>query len=372
MKKSAQKKTAEKIDIPTLPWVVVKEGDRLDLIAKKIGFPLLIKASAGGGGKGMRRVEKKEDLESAAEAASLEAKAAFGDGTLFIERLLEGPRHIEVQIFGDGKGGGVHLYERDCSLQRRHQKVWEEAPALGLSKKTKEGLYESSLRLLKETKYESAGTIEFLVDSEENYFFLEMNTRLQVEHPVTELVTGVDLVRAQLLQALGSGESLRQIPHLRGVAIEARIYAEDPSQAYLPSPGRVEKLHWPTGAGIRVDSGIEEGQVIGTQFDPMLAKLIVLGDDRSHALSKMRYALEELVILGLGTNQAFLRFICDHSKVIHGGFGTDFLDREMEFLLKPTEEQLDLLSQSQNLRFQSRSFSTEKHPSAWNAFGRAK
>ena len=330
--KIAAKKVAIAAGVPTLPWAQVQPGEDLKAVAKKVGFPILLKAAAGGGGKGMRRVEKAEELVAAAESASAEALASFGDGTLFLERWVDQPRHIEVQVFGDGMGNGVHLHERECSLQRRHQKVWEEATAPHLPEATRQGLFAAALSLVKSVKYRSAGTLEFLVDSKGEFFFLEMNTRLQVEHPVTELVTGVDLVWAQIAQALAPKETiLRETPVARGHAIEVRIYAEDPAQGFMPTPGKVEKIHWPTGPGIRVDSGIEEGQTIGTSFDSMLAKLIVFAPNRDHAIARMKFALEEMIIFGVGTNQDYLRAMAEHPLVkegrVHTGFlGTEFKD----------------------------------------------
>jgi acetyl/propionyl-CoA carboxylase alpha subunit len=324
--KIAAKELATREQVPTLPFATVARGGDLKALAKKIGFPLLIKAASGGGGKGMRRVERADDLAQAAESASAEALAAFGDGTLFLEKLAVNPRHIEVQIFGDGQGGAVHLHERECSLQRRHQKVWEEAPAPHLPAATKAGLDEAALKIARAVKYNSAGTVEFLVDDSGGFYFLEMNTRLQVEHPVTELVTGVDLVRAQIEQAQSPGKSvLREVAPPRGHAIEVRLYAEDPAQGFMPQPGRIERLRWPSGPGIRVDSGIEEGQTIGTQFDSMLAKLIVWAPDRPHAIQRMRFALEETVILGTGTNQSYLLALTRDPNVIAGRVHTGYL-----------------------------------------------
>jgi acetyl/propionyl-CoA carboxylase alpha subunit len=340
------KKIATDAGVPTLPWGIVAKGENIEEAAKKVGFPLLLKASAGGGGKGMRRVERASELVQAAESASAEAQAAFGDGTLFLERLVEEPRHIEIQVFGDGRGNGIHLYERECSLQRRHQKVWEEARAPHLREETRQGLFEAAIKLLKHVKYRSAGTLEFLVDAEEKFYFLEMNTRLQVEHPVTELVTGVDLVWAQITQAQAPKETiLAETPSTRGHAIEVRIYAEDPAQGFAPTPGRVEVLKWPSGPGIRVDSGIEQGQTIGTSFDSMLAKLIVHAPSRDHAVARMHYALEETIIFGLGTNQSYLKAICEHPKVREGRVHTGFLGTEFgNFAPTLSEQDLGLLS----------------------------
>lgn len=343
--KIAAKELAAREKVPTLPWTKVPQGGDLGQAAKKVGFPLLLKASAGGGGKGMRRVNRIEDLDGAAESASVEAMSAFGDGTLFLERLLEKPRHIEVQVFGNGKGHAVHLYDRECSLQRRHQKVWEEALAPHLSSETRKGLYEAALRLASSVKYRSAGTVEFLVDDQGGFYFLEMNTRLQVEHPVTEWVTGIDLVWAQIAQALASEETiLQESPQARGHAIEVRLYAEDPAQGFIPTPGRIERLRWPTGPGIRVDSGLEEGQVVGTQFDSMLGKLTVFARNRDHALARMRFALSETVILGLGSNQSYLLALADHPSVREGRVHTGFLDQKFaSFSPQLSEEEASLL-----------------------------
>ncbi len=339
--KIAAKELAARENVPTLPWARVERGGDLKAAARTVGFPLLLKASAGGGGKGMRRVEREGELAAAAESASAEAVAAFGDGTLFLERLVEKPRHIEVQVFGDGQGGAVCVHERECSLQRRHQKVWEEAPAPRLSAATREGLQAAALRLSRAVKYRSAGTVEFLVDASGGFYFLEMNTRLQVEHPVTELVSGVDLVRAQFELAL-TGRGLGEVSPPRGHAIEVRLYAEDPSQDYIPTPGTVERLRWPTGPGIRVDSGIEEGQTVGTSFDSMLAKIVVHAPTREHAIARLRFALGETVVLGIGTNQAWLLALASHPAVISGEVDTGFLSRE-RVEPAPTEERLGWL-----------------------------
>lgn len=349
--KIAAKELAAREKVPTLPWARVERGEDIRAAAKRVGFPLLLKASAGGGGKGMRKVLAMEELGEASESASAEAMAAFGDGTLFLERLLENPRHIEVQVFGDGLGEGVHLYERECSLQRRHQKIWEEATAPNLADKTRQGLLRASLQLVRATQYRNAGTVEFLVDEEENFYFLEMNTRLQVEHPVTELVTGVDLVWAQLKQALEPSQKfLSQVPIPHGNAIEVRLYAEDPAQGYIPTAGRIEKLRWPTGAGIRVESGIEEGQRVGTQFDSMLGKLVVWAPTRAHALQRLRFALEETLILGIGTNQSFLHAMTNHSKIKEGKVSTDFIESEfLPFKEDLSGQELEILAAAQAL-----------------------
>lgn len=394
--KIAAKELAAHHKISTLPWAQVKKGTDLAAAAKQVGFPLLLKASAGGGGKGMRRVDRVEDLQSAAESAGAEAVAAFGDGTLFLERWVDRPRHIEVQVFGDGKGGGIHFFERECSLQRRHQKVWEEAPAPHLKEETRKALFDAALRLVSATHYRSAGTIEFLVDANESFYFLEMNTRLQVEHPVTECVTGIDLVWAQIAQALSADEFVlkhfleNSVNHSgkdsmtpRGHAIEVRLYAEDPAQGFIPSPGRVERLRWPTGAGIRIESGIEEGQRVGIEFDSLLGKLIVYAQNREHALARLKFALEETVILGVGTNQSYLRSLIDHPQVRQGRVDTGFLSsqsgelgREGSFLPLPTSEDLDLLMALRSSGWVdsphgiSNSDQNQDSPSPWTAFSK--
>jgi 3-methylcrotonyl-CoA carboxylase alpha subunit len=332
--KIAAKELAERIGIPTVPWAKVAPGESIGEAGKRVGFPLLIKAQAGGGGKGMRRVTEASELESAAEAASREAIAAFGDGVLFLERYVENPRHIEVQVFGDGMGEGIHLFERECSLQRRHQKIWEEAPAPHLLEKTRKVIQDSAMKLVRETKYRNAGTIEYLVDSEGNAYFIEMNTRLQVEHPVTELIAGVDLVQMQIELALNPSQfTLPQSLMERGHAIEVRICSEDAWNDFGPCTGKIKNLIWPMGAGIRVDRGIEVGQVVSTQFDSMLAKIIVSAPTRSQAVERMRVALEDTVIDGVGTNLPYLQALTLHPGVIEGKVDTGFLAREASVLL---------------------------------------
>jgi acetyl/propionyl-CoA carboxylase alpha subunit len=277
-------------------------------------------------------------------------------------------------VFGDGQGGGVHLYERECSLQRRHQKVWEEAPAPNLPETTRQGLLTAAMNLVRQVRYRSAGTLEFLVDDHGGFYFLEMNTRLQVEHPVTEQVTGVDLVTAMLELAMGR-TSLKEVGVPRGHAIEVRLYAEDPSQDFRPTPGKVSRLKWPTGTGIRVESGIEEGQTVGTSFDSMLAKLIVHAPTRSQAIERMKFALDETVILGMGCNQSYLRSLCDHPAVLSGKVDTDFLGREFaKFAPKPDETQVAWLMEARRKGWTrgavtAASGGTQKGwPSAWEHF----
>jgi 3-methylcrotonyl-CoA carboxylase alpha subunit len=349
--KIAAKEIAEKIGVPTVPWAKLDFTKTTDAELKKaadtVGFPILIKAHAGGGGKGMRRVDQFSELKSQAESAAREAVNSFGDGTLFFERLVQNPRHIEVQVFGDGEGQGIHLFERECSLQRRHQKVWEEAPAPHLPEKTRQGLYESALKLVAHTQYRSAGTIEYLVDQSGDFFFIEMNTRLQVEHPVTEAVTGIDLVHEQIKLGLSSlkGQAKYSLPALPaqplGHAIEVRVYAEDAAQEFIPCTGTVNHLIWPSGPGIRVDRGIEVGQVMGTSFDSMCAKLITDAPTRTLALKRMQFALRETVVSGIGTNIEYLNVIAHHPRVAEGKVTTHFLDQEFADGFSPMLKDFD-------------------------------
>jgi len=306
------KRIAEAAGVPTLPT-----GD-----AAELGFPLLVKAAAGGGGRGMRVVEVAEELDDALEAASREAEAAFGDGTVFCERYLPHPRHVEVQIVADRHGTVLALGERDCSVQRRHQKVVEESPAPGLSTGARQRLAAYAVAFAGALGYESAGTVEFLVDGDDLYF-LELNARIQVEHPVTEEVTGLDLVELQL--RIADGDSLAGLhPQGHGHAVEARLYAEDP-RTFLPQPGRIARLVLP--GGIRVDAGVAEGDEVGARYDPLIAKLIAHGDDREEALDRLRTALAETSVDGVTTNLPFLRWLVSHPAFRRGELSTGFLAR---------------------------------------------
>ncbi len=304
-----------------VPVLQGSEEATLDAAAQ-VGFPLLIKASAGGGGKGMQVVERAEDFEAAAASARRLALAAFGDGTLFLERYLPRPRHVEVQILGDTHGTVVHLFERDCSIQRRHQKIIEESPAPGLDDELREALFSAAVRLGHAVGYVGAGTVEFLVDGDE-FFFLEVNARLQVEHPVTEAITGLDLVRLQIEIAEG-GRAPLQVKR-RGAAIEARLYAEDPA-GWLPQTGTL--AHWaaPALPGLRVDSGVASGSAVTVHYDPMLAKLIASGRDREEARRRLARGLEQLAALGLTTNREFLRTLLRHPSLVQGAVHTRFLE----------------------------------------------
>jgi acetyl/propionyl-CoA carboxylase alpha subunit len=328
--KAAARKLAAKLGIPIVPgYDRAAQGDRtLATTAARIGFPLLVKPAAGGGGKGMRVVRDAKALRDALASARREAAAAFGDDRLILERLVEGARHVEVQVLFDRFGHGVHLGERDCSIQRRHQKILEETPSPAVGPKLRAALTVAALRLASAVGYVSAGTCEFLVDDRGNFYFLEMNTRLQVEHPVTELVTGRDLVADQIRIAAGEALGFGQADvAMSGHAIELRLYAEDAEDGFLPSTGRVELLHWPTGDGIRVDAGIAEGTDVGGRFDPMLAKIVAHGRDRPEALTRLTRALDDTDVLGLVTNLRFLRWLVRQPAVVDGLATIDTLDR---------------------------------------------
>ena len=324
--------TVESRDVPTVPGISrpgLTDQEIIDA-APDIGFPVLIKPSAGGGGKGMHRVERIEDLAKTLVSARREAASSFGDDALFMEHFVDTPRHIEVQIVADSHGNVIHLGERECSLQRRHQKVIEEAPSALLDEKTRSEIGQAACDAARAAGYCGAGTLEFIVSAKQpdRFFFMEMNTRLQVEHPVTELVTGVDLVEWQIRIAMGeelpmSQENIR----LDGHAVEARVYAEDPAGGFLPTGGRIEELHWPTGSGVRVDAGVQAGQVVGSDYDPMLAKLITWAPSRQVALERLDKALGETVIDGLTTNLDFNRFLVTYPDVIDGRLDTGLLDR---------------------------------------------
>ena len=292
------------------------------------GYPLLVKARAGGGGRGMRVVRDASELAASVEAAAREAEAAFGDRGLLYERYIDGARHVEVQILRDAHGGGLHLGERDCSVQRRHQKVIEEAPAPGVGRELRGELGAAALRLAEVVGYAGAGTAEFLLAPDGSWYFLEMNARIQVEHPVTELVTSIDIVRRQLEIAAGRPLELQQGDVLlRGHAIEARIYAEDADHGFLPTAGSVLAVRWPRGPGVRVDAGVDGGDVVGTRYDGLLAKLCVHGETRARAIARLRAALDDVVVLGLTTNLPLLRAVAAHPEFERGAVDTGWLER---------------------------------------------
>lgn len=324
--------------VPVVPGYEGEDqsNERFVLAAREIGYPVLVKASAGGGGKGMRTVWQESDLVAALEGARREARSAFGDETLLLERLVQEPRHIEFQIFGDQWGNIIHLGERECTIQRRHQKVIEETPSVALTSDLRQRMGEAAVTVGRLLSYTGAGTVEFILDSSGEFAFLEVNTRLQVEHPVTELVTGLDLVRWQILVAEGQPLPLRQEDiHVNGHAIEARVYAEDPQNGFLPSTGRLIEWREPAGDGVRVDGGVCAGDVVAPFYDPMLAKICAWGEDRIEAIRRLEYALGQAVVFGVRNNLHFLRRILLHDVFVAGAISTTFIERYASALLDP-------------------------------------
>jgi len=315
--------------VPGSPGTLEDESE-VRAVAKKIGFPIMLKAAAGGGGKGMRLVHDEKDLGSAVRTVASEAKASFGDGRFYVEKFLDRPRHIEVQVFADGEGNVVHVFERECSIQRRNQKVVEESPSPFITSQMRSAMGEVAVKAARAVNYVSAGTIEFLADAERNFYFLEMNTRIQVEHPVTELVTGVDLVKAQIEVAAGASLPFKQSDlRQNGWAIESRIYAEDPAAGFVPAPGWIDSIRFPDGPGVRIDAGVYAGAEVSVFYDPMIAKLAVWGRDRDEAIRRMRRALSEFSITGeLTTNLEFHRWLMNHPRFLAGDFDTNFIAQE--------------------------------------------
>lgn len=321
---------AQKAGLPMVPGTLepVEDIEKMKTLAKEFGYPVLLKAAAGGGGKGMRVVHEDKEMESAYQQASSEALKSFGDGRMYLEKFVLSPRHVEVQLIRDQKGQAFFLLERECSMQRRHQKVIEEAPCSYLKEDVRQKLAEAALNLAHEIDYHGVGTVEFLVDAHQDFYFLEMNTRLQVEHCVTEMVTGLDLVRLQVL--VGQGEALKLIQkdiQPRGHAIECRIYAEDPQNNFMPAPGKVQWLKVPDGIGIRHDTGVTSGSEISIYYDPMIAKLVVHAEDREKARLKMLGALKDYRIGGIKNNIPFLRTLLLHPEFINETMHTQFIDQ---------------------------------------------
>lgn len=320
-----------KAGIPVVPGTMepVKSDDEAYRIAEEMGYPIMLKASAGGGGKGLRFIKDREEMKSALRATRSEALSSFGNDEIYIEKYLEDPRHVEFQIIADKYGNIIHLYDRECSIQRRHQKVIEESPAPAIDGEKRLEMGEYAIRAAKAVNYVGAGTIEFLVDKDKNFYFLEMNTRLQVEHPVTEMVTGVDIVKLQLEIAMDGRLGIKQEEvKQKGAAIECRIYAEDPANNFLPSPGLITKLRVPGGPGIRDDSGVYEGYEVPIYYDPLISKLIVWGRDRREAIQRMRRALQEYIIKGIKTTIPFHLKVMENERFIRGDIDTNFIDRE--------------------------------------------
>ena len=326
--KLAAKEAVKKYDIPMVPGIdeAITDVRKAKQIAKEIGFPILIKASAGGGGKGMRIVEKESDLESQMNRAISEATSAFGDGSVFIEKYVISPRHIEIQVMADSHGHILHLFERECSIQRRHQKVVEEAPSAVLTPELREKMGEAAIKVAKACDYLGAGTVEFLLDADHNFYFLEMNTRLQVEHPVTELITNLDLVELQIRVARGESLQIKQEDlKINGHALELRVYAEDPTNDFLPSVGHLDVYKIPFGKNIRVDNGFEEGMDIPIYYDPMLSKLITHGSSREEAIQLMIQAIDNYHVEGVQTTLPFGKYVCEHEAFRSGNFDTHFV-----------------------------------------------
>jgi acetyl-CoA carboxylase biotin carboxylase subunit len=326
--KLSAKAAAKRFNVPMVPGSegAIKDLQEAVKVAKETGFPLLIKASAGGGGKGMRLVERIEDIEEQMRMAMSEAKSAFGDDAVFIEKFVSGPRHIEIQILADNHGNTVYLFERECSIQRRHQKVVEEAPSSVLTPELRKQMGECAVNVCKACNYSGAGTVEFLVDDKMNFYFLEMNTRLQVEHPVTEMITGLDLVKEQIKVARNEKLSFKQEDlKINGHSIEVRVCAEDPKNNFLPDIGKLSTYRIPKGTGVRVDDGFEEGMDIPIFYDPMIAKLVVHGKDRTEAIDRMLRAIAEYQITGVSTTLEFCTFVLKHKAFTSGKFDTNFI-----------------------------------------------
>jgi acetyl-CoA carboxylase biotin carboxylase subunit len=331
--KTAARRLAEEAGVPVVPGynAGLEDAQAAARLAERLGYPVLLKAAAGGGGKGIRFVRQPEELEASLRLARSEAATAFGDSTVYLEKAVAPARHIEVQIFGDTHGHAVHLGERECSIQRRHQKLIEESPSVALDAQLRARLTEAAVRLAKAIGYVNAGTVEFLLGPDSNFYFLEVNTRLQVEHPVTEWRTGLDLVREQLRIAADLPLSFTQEQvRFQGHAIEVRVSAEDPANRFLPATGTIAALREPAGPGVRVDSGAYAGMAVPLYYDPLLAKLIVWGGDRAEALSRLRRALAEYTIEGVRTTLTFAQWLVDHPRFVAGNFSTDFVAEEWQ------------------------------------------
>jgi acetyl-CoA carboxylase biotin carboxylase subunit len=344
--KTSARRLAVEAGVPVVPGTLqpVDDPDALRREADRIGFPVMLKAAAGGGGKGLRLVPDAASLASAAERARSEALSAFGDGSLYLEKALLRPHHIEIQVLADHHGHVVHVFERECSIQRRHQKVIEESPSPFVTPELRERMGALAVALAQKAGYRSAGTLEFLVDAGRNPYFLEMNTRLQVEHPVTEMVTGLDLVKLQIAIAQGEPLPFAQADlRQRGHAIECRVYAEDPAQGFLPSPGRIVALRAPAGPGVRDDSGVYEGAEVPIHYDPLISKLVAWGADRAEAIARMRRAVSEYAVLGITTTLPFFDRVLRHPAFVSGDIDTGFIERHLaELGPAPSDEVRDI------------------------------
>ncbi len=367
--------------VPVVPGTEpLVDTDKARRQADEMGYPVLVKASAGGGGKGMRKVDHAGDLESAVEACRREAQSAFGNPSVYMEKYLEKPRHVEFQILADAHGKVIHLYERECSIQRRHQKIIEETPSPILDEDLRQRMGRVAVEAARACGYINAGTVEFLVDKDRNFYFLEMNTRLQVEHPITEMITGVDLVAQQIRIAQDEPIAYDAIPR-RGAAIECRIYAEDPANHFLPCPGLIKALTNPGGPGIRNDSGVYTGFTIPMEYDPMISKLVTWGENRQQVIARMLRALEEYYLLGIKNNISYLRQIISHPQFLSGDYDTHFIPRYQDELLgsKKKGEEVIALAAAGILKLtrseQETSVNLKDKPlqdSAWKIFGRTR
>jgi acetyl-CoA carboxylase biotin carboxylase subunit len=371
--KISARETVNSLKVPGVPGskAAIATAEEAKKIARDIGYPVLLKATAGGGGKGMRRVDAEGEIAAAFDGASREALSAFGDGAMYLEKLILEPHHVEVQVFGDGKGKAIHLGERECSIQRRHQKVWEESPSPILNQypKTREAMFEAAIRIAEHVKYAGAGTFEFIVDGKGNFYFLEMNTRLQVEHPVTEWVTGVDLVAWQLLLAAGELK-FPEIPERTGSAIEVRLYAEDP-ETFLPAPGPLGLIDLPTGAFVRSDSAFKEAGEVSLFYDPMISKISVWAPTRPQAVERLRVALDEARVVSpkdasrlkkgsLRTNLSFLRRLARNTQAVAGDTTTDLIAKNTDLTRPaPGGQEVDLSSALATAIFQLVNSTTE-------------
>ena len=339
--KQSARALMKKHGVPVVPGSdgILKDWKEAAEVAAKVGYPVLVKATAGGGGRGMRTAFDESEIRSAFESAEAEARAAFGDGSLYLEKLILHPHHIEVQILGDTKGNIIQLGERDCSMQRRNQKLMEECPARILNSRQREAIHKAALKAARAVHYVSAGTVEFVLDRENHFYFIEMNTRIQVEHPVTEEVTGVDLIREQIRIAAGLSLGYKQSDiHLNGHAIECRINAENPARNFAPCPGDVPFVHFPGGNGVRIESAIYSGCTVSPYYDSMIAKVIVHAPGRLEAIRKMRVALEEMTVEGIDTNIDFLYLILFNNDFLTGNVDTGFLEKNTDAIIRWGEE----------------------------------
>ncbi len=373
--KVTARKIAQEAGVPLVPGSEGAVSDvEAGVIAKKIGYPIMIKASAGGGGKGMRLVFREEDFKSSLRMARSEARSSFGDDSVYIEKFVEQPRHVEIQVMGDLHGNILHLFERECSIQRRHQKVIEESPSPAINAKTRNKMGEVAIKISEAVSYHGAGTVEFILDQKGNFHFLEMNTRIQVEHPVTEMVTGLDIVKWMI--RIASGEKLpfkQKSITMKGHAIECRVYAEDPGMNFIPSPGTIVYVRAPGGPGIRNDSSIYSGSEITPFYDPMISKLIVWGETREVAISKMIAALKEYVVLGVKTNIGFLLRVMANNEFKKGAIDTGFIERHSD-TLKPASVEMEPVLVAAAIAMRDAGHDTEKTKyrpaSNWKLFSR--